>query len=59
MNEKTIIDKRIELVDEAKFIDSSSENKIYERQYMIFTIIASFSLHIRYNNLLKKFELLA
>ena len=54
MNEKTTIDERIELVDEAKFTDSSSENKIHERQYMIFTIITSSSLHIRYNNFIKK-----
>ena len=28
MNEKTTIDKRIEFVDEAKFINFSSENEI-------------------------------
>ena len=31
MNEKTTIDECIEFVDEVKFTDSSSENKIYER----------------------------
>ena len=59
MNEKTTIDERIELVDEAKFTDSSSENEIHERQCMIFTVIASFSLHMRYNNLSKELELFA
>ena len=54
MNEKTTIDERIKLVDEAKFTDSSSENKIHERQCIIFTIIASSSLHLRYNDFIKK-----
>ena len=31
MNEKTTIDKRIKLVDEAKSINSSLENEIHER----------------------------
>ena len=31
MNEKTILNKRIKFVNEAKFINSSSENKILER----------------------------
>ena len=54
MNEKTTIDERIELVDEAKFTDFSSKNEIHERQCMIFTIIALFSLFMRYNNFIKK-----
>ena len=54
MNKKTTIDKYIELVDEAKFTNSSLENKIHERQYMTFTIIALFSLLIRYNDFIKK-----
>ena len=48
MNEKTTIDERIEFVDKAKFTDSSSRNEIHERQCMIFTFIASSSLHMRY-----------
>ena len=54
MNEKTTIDERIEFVDEAKFTNFSSKNEIHERQCMIFTAIASFSLHMRYNNFIKK-----
>ena len=54
MNERTTIDKRIKFVDKAKFTDSSSENKIYERQCMIFTIIILSSLFIRYNDFIKK-----
>ena len=54
MNEKTTIDERIKLVDETKFTDSSSENEIHERQCMIFTFIASSSLHMRYNDFIKK-----
>ena len=54
MNKKITINERIKFVDKAKFINFSSENEIHERQCMIFTIIASFSLHIRYNNIIKK-----
>ena len=54
MNEKITIDKCIKFVDEAKFTDSSLKNKIHERQYMIFTIIASSLLFMRYNNFIKK-----
>ena len=54
MNEKITIDERIEFVDETKFIKSLSENKIHERQCMIFTIIALSSLLMRYNNFIKK-----
>ena len=54
MNERTTIDERIKFVDEAKFTDSSSENEIHERQCMIFTFIASSSLHMRYNDFIKK-----
>ena len=54
MNEKIMIDERIEFVNEAKFTDSSSENEIHERQCMTFTFIASFSLHIRYNDFIKR-----
>ena len=54
MNEKTTINKRIELIDEAKFTDFSSENEIHERQCMIFAIIASFSLYMRYNDFIKR-----
>ena len=54
MNERTTIDERIKLVDEAKFTDSSSENEIHERQCMIFTIIASSSLHLRYNDFIRR-----
>ena len=32
MNEEITIDERIEFVDETKFTDSLSENKIHERQ---------------------------
>ena len=53
MNEKTIINKRIKFVDEIKFTDFSSENEIHERQYMIFIIIALFSLFMHYNNFIK------
>ena len=56
MNEKITIDERIEFVDETKFTDCSSENKIHERQCIIFTIIASSSLHMRYNNFIKKVQ---
>ena len=51
---KTTIDERIELVDETKFTDSSLENKIHERQCMIFTVIALSSLHMRYNDFIRK-----
>ena len=54
MNEKTIIDERIEFVDETKFTNFSSKNEIHERQCIIFIIIASFSLHMRYNDFVKK-----
>ena len=54
MNEKITIEARIELIDEAKFTDSSSENEIHERQCMIFTFIASSSLHMHYNDFIKK-----
>ena len=54
MNEKITIDERIEFINEAKFTDFSSENEIYERQCMIFTVIALFSLFIHYNNFIKK-----
>ena len=54
MNEKTTIDERIELVDEAKFTNFSLENEIHERQCIIFIFIASFSLHMRYNIFIKK-----
>ena len=54
MNEKTTIDERIEFVDEAKFTDFSSENEIHEHQYIAFTIIASSSLHMRYNDFIKR-----
>ena len=54
MKEKTTINKRIEFVDEAKFTDFSSENEIHERQCMIFIIIASSSLHMRYNDFIKR-----
>ena len=59
MNEEITIDERIELVDETKFTNSSSENEIHERQCMIFIFIASSSLHMRYNDLSKKLESLA
>ena len=59
MNERTTIDERIELVDEAKFTDFLSENEIYERQCMIFTVIASFSLLCATMILLKEFKLFA
>ena len=54
MNERTTIEKRIEFVDEAKFTNFSSENKIHERQCMIFIFIASSSLFMRYNNFIKR-----
>ena len=54
MTERTTIDERIELIDEIKFTNSSSENEIYERQCMIFTIIASSSLLMRYNDFIRK-----
>ena len=54
MNERTTIDERIEFVDETKFTNSSLENEIHERQCMIFTVIASFSLHMRYNDFIKR-----
>ena len=54
MNEKTTIDERIKLVDEAKFTNSSSENEIHERQCIAFTIIALFSLYMRYNDFIKR-----
>ena len=58
MNEKTTIDERIKLVDEIKFTNSLSENKIHERQYMIFIVIASFLLFMRYNNFIKKVRII-
>ena len=54
MNEKTTIDERIKFINKTKFIDFLSENKIHERQCMIFTIIISFSLLMRYNNFIKR-----
>ena len=54
MNEETTIDERIELVDEAKFTNSSLKNEIHERQCMIFTFIASSSLYMRYNDFIKR-----
>ena len=54
MNERTKIDECIEFVDEAKFTNSSLKNEIHERQCIIFIFIASFSLHIRYNDFIKK-----
>ena len=54
MNEEIMIDERIEFVDETKFTEFSSENEIHERQYMIFTIIALFTLFMRYNDFIKK-----
>ena len=57
MNEKTTIDKCIKLVDEAKFTDFLSKNEIHERQCMIFIFIASFSLHMRYNDFIKKVQI--
>ena len=54
MNKRTTIDERIEFVDKAKFTNFSLEDEIHERQCMIFTIIASFSLYMRYNNFIKK-----
>ena len=58
MNEKTTINERIKFVDKAKFTNSSSENEIHEHQYMIFTIIASSSLHMRYNNFIKRAQII-
>ena len=58
MNEKIIIDKRIKFVEKAKFTDFLSENEIYEHQCMIFTIIASFSLFIRYNDFIKRIRII-
>ena len=57
MNKRTTIDERIELIDEAKFTNTSLENEIHERQCMIFTAIASSSLHIRYNDFIKKIQI--
>ena len=54
MNEEITINERIELIDEAKFTDSLSENKIHERQYIISIIITLFSLFMRYNDFIKK-----
>ena len=54
MNERTIIDERIKLVDETKFTDSSSENEIHKRQCIIFTTIALSSLHMCYNDFIKR-----
>ena len=54
MNKRTTIDERIKLLDEAKFINSLSENEIHERQCIMFIIIASSSLHMRYNDFIKK-----
>ena len=54
MNEKTTIDKRMKLVYKTKFTNSSSENEISKRQSIIFIIIASFSLLMRYNDFIKK-----
>ena len=54
MNERTTIDERIKLVDEIKFTNFSSENEIHERQCIVFTIIASSSLHMHYNDFIKK-----
>ena len=54
MNEETTIDERIEFVNEAKFTDFSLENEIHERQCMIFTIIASSSLYMRYNDFIRR-----
>ena len=54
MNKETTIDERIKFVNEAKFINSLSENEIHERQCMIFTIIVLSSLHMHYNNFIKK-----
>ena len=58
MNEKTTIDERIEFVDEIKFTDFSSENEIHKRQCMIFTIIALSSLHMRYNDFIKRAQVI-
>ena len=58
MNERTMIDERIEIVDEAKFTDSSSENEIHEHQCMIFIIIASFSLFMRYNDFIRRVQVI-
>ena len=54
MNERITIDERIKLVNETKFTDFLSENKIHERQCMIFIIIASFLLLMCYNDFIKK-----
>ena len=54
VNDDTTTNKRIEFVDEAKFTNFLSENKIYERQYTIFTIIASFSLFLHHNDFIRK-----
>ena len=54
MNEKITIDERIKFVVEAKFTNFSLENEIHERQCIIFIILASFSLFMRYNDFIKK-----
>ena len=48
------MNKRIKFVNEAKFTDFLSENRIYKRQCMIFIIIALFSLFMHYNNFIKR-----
>ena len=58
MNEKTTIEERIEFVNKAKFTDSLSENEIHEHQCMIFTTIALFLLHMRYNDFIKKVQII-
>ena len=54
MNERTMIDERIKLVDEAKFINFSLKNEIHEYQCMILTAIALSLLLMRYNNFIKR-----
>ena len=54
MNKKITINERIEFVDKANFTNFLSENGIHERQCMIFTIIALFSLFIYYNDFIKR-----
>ena len=53
-----MIDERIEFVNETKFTKFSSENKIHERQYIMFIIIALFSSLMRYNNFIKRTQVI-
>ena len=58
MNKRTTIDERIKLVDKTKFTNFLSENKIHERQCMIFIIITLSSLFMHYNNFIKRIRVI-